>query len=56
MKHNAKLKDVLTKYNLSLDDYILMSVGTGSLAGTVLQKFKAIKAAGVRSTSKTKKI
>ena len=55
MKHNAKLKDVLTKYNLSLDDYILMSVGTGSLAGTVLQKFKAIKAAGVRSTSKTKK-
>jgi len=55
IKHNTKLRDIMTKYNLSLDDYILMSIGSASDAGRVLQKFRAIKEAGVRSTSKTKK-
>ena len=46
-----KFKDILTKYNLSMDDYLQLVTGSGSLAGSVLQKFRTIKnAMGVQKT------
>lgn len=38
-----ELLDILNKYNLSIEDYILTVVGSGSEAGRTLQKFSQIK-------------
>ena len=56
---NQQLTDLLSKYNLNFDDYVLTVVGSGSEAGKILNKLSQIRRAGsldVISKAKLKKM
>lgn len=51
----VKVQDIITKYGLTLDDYILAVIGSGSRLGRGLNKFKQLAEHNIRKTTKGRK-